>query len=70
MSALEQHYTTVQVAKLWNISPDTVRSLFRNVPGVVKITRPETRLKRSYTTFLIPESVLQAVHSKLRKVAA
>jgi hypothetical protein len=69
MSALEKHYSTVAVAKLWSISPDTVRSLFRNVPGVVKILRAETRFKRKYTTYLIPESVLQAVHAKLRKAA-
>jgi hypothetical protein len=69
MSALERHYTTVEVAKLWQVSPDTVRSLFRDIPGVLKITRPETRFKRSYTSFRIPESVLQAVHAKLRKAA-
>jgi hypothetical protein len=69
MSALEKHYTTVAVAKLWSITPETVRRIFREVPGVLKITRPETRFKRKYTTYLIPESVLQAVHAKLRKAA-
>jgi hypothetical protein len=69
MSALEKHYSTVAVAKLWSVSPDTVRNLFRDVPGVLKIKRPETRFKRAYTTYLIPESVLQAVHARLRKAA-
>jgi hypothetical protein len=69
VSALERHYTTIEVAKLWQVSPDTVRSIFRDVPGVLKITRPETRFKRSYTSFRIPESVLQSVHAKLRRAA-
>lgn len=69
MSALERHYTTTEIAKLWQLSPDTVRILFRDVPGVLKITRPETRFKRAYTSYRIPESVLQRVHAERRKVA-
>jgi hypothetical protein len=69
MSALERHYTTAEVAKLWQVSQDTVRNIFRDVPGVVKIARPETRSKRTYTSFRIPQSVLETVHAKLRKGA-
>ena len=58
MSALERHYTTIEIAKLWQLSPDTVRALFRDVPGVLKITRPEARFKRQFS-YRIPESVLR-----------
>ncbi len=69
MSPTEKHFTIQEIAKLWQLSEDTVRNLFRDVPGVLKITRTETRFKRGYTSFRIPESVLQTVHAKLRKVA-
>jgi hypothetical protein len=69
MSALERHYTSIEVAKLWKLSDDTVRAIFKNVPGVLKIVRPETRNKRGYTSYRIPESVVQKVHAEMRRVA-
>jgi hypothetical protein len=71
MAALERHYTAKEVAELWNISQDTVRDLFRNTHGVLKITQPARRGKRSYLSIRIPESVLQKRHAELHsKVAA
>lgn len=67
MAALEKHYTTTEVASLWNLSEDTIRSIFRDKPGVLKIGRVETRRKRGYVILRIPETVLQAVHAELRK---
>ena len=56
---------------MWSISPDTVRRLFRDVPGVLKIVRPETKRKREYITLRIPQSVLERAHAAMvRKVAA
>jgi hypothetical protein len=66
MSALERHYRVVEVAELWSIDPKTVREIFRREPGVLKIERPERRSKRAHTTLRIPESVLLAVHKRLR----
>ena len=57
MAALEKHYTVVEVAELWQFSPDTVRGLFRNRPGVLKVGTGETRHKRAYISLRIPESV-------------
>ena len=54
---------------MWSISPDTVRRLFRDVPGMLRIVRPETRRKRGYVTLRIPESVLLRVHATLGKAA-
>jgi hypothetical protein len=71
MAALERHYTATEVAKIWNISPDTVRDIFRNTVGVLKINQPARRGKRSYLSLRIPESVLHKRHAELHgKVAA
>jgi hypothetical protein len=40
MPALEKHYTCLELSKLWKLGPDTVRALFRDTPGVLKISRP------------------------------
>ena len=59
----ERHYTVAEIAKLWQLSPDAVRRLFRNEPGVVVLggTGPRVR-KRKYLTLRIPQSVLERVH--------
>lgn len=66
MAALERHYTVQEVAKLWKISPEKVRRLFRDVAGVLKLGSEETRRKRGYIALRIPESVLQRVHAASR----
>jgi hypothetical protein len=68
MGALEKHYTVTEIAELWHFSPDTVRALFRNRPGVLKIGTGETLHKRAYISLRIPESILQQVHAELRTV--
>lgn len=64
-----RHYSPAEVGKLWNLSPDTVRRLFENEPGVLLIgnTAPR-RGKRRYTTLRIPEHVLDRVHRRLSRV--
>ena len=70
MSALERHYTVQEIAKLWQLSQDTVRKIFTEVPGVLKVGHGERLRRRGYFTIRVPESVLQQVHSKLRGKAA
>jgi hypothetical protein len=62
--AKERHYTVEEVSKIWNISRDTVRRLFRNEPGVLVLRDRSGHRKRRYTTLRIPQSVLESVHSK------
>lgn len=69
MAALEKHYTVGEIADLWALSTDTVRNLFRDHPGVVKLDSPERLTKRGYCVLRIPESVAQRVHEDLRKRA-
>jgi hypothetical protein len=61
----QRHYTADQVAKMWNLSTDTVRRLFQGEDGVLKIVRPGNRYKRTYVTLRIPESVLNRVYRRI-----
>ncbi len=61
----ERHYAVAEIAELWNLSPDKVRELFQNEPGVLVIGERSPRRKRRYVTLRIPQSVLERVHSRL-----
>jgi hypothetical protein len=63
--ALERCYSPEQIAELWSLSPDTVRRIFGNEPGVLAIERPRIYGKRHYRTLRIPESVAQRVYHRL-----
>jgi hypothetical protein len=67
--ALERHYTVSELSKLWFFSENTIRRLFFHEPGVIKIARQPTRIKRSYTSLRIPERVAQRVHRRLQGLA-
>ena len=66
MTALEKHYAVGELADMWNLSDETIRRLFRDEPGVIKIGDEERRRKRSYFVLRIPESVVLRVHEKLK----
>jgi hypothetical protein len=61
---LERHFTVGQIAKLRNLSTDTVRRLFAEEPGVIVISNSRRR-KRSYRVLRIPESVERRVFTRL-----
>jgi hypothetical protein len=63
---LEKHYIPAEIAALWALSADTIRALFRNEPGVLRIERPETMRKRQYISLRIPESVVVRVGERLQ----
>ncbi len=63
--ALERQYSINEVAKLWGLSRETVRKLFRDRPGVLKISRPGLTGRRIYVTLRIPARVLHQVHREL-----
>jgi hypothetical protein len=64
--ALERHYTVSELSKLWFFSENTIRRLFSHEPGVIKIARQPTRVKRGYTSLRIPERIAQRVHRRLQ----
>lgn len=61
----ERHYEVKELAKLWNLSDDTIRRLFRREPGVLVISNQDARHKHRYSTLRIPESVAQRMHRRL-----
>ena len=61
----EKHFTPAELAEAWNVSVDTIRNLFRDEPGVLKIGQTNSRHKRGYITLRIPEKVAERVHSRL-----
>ena len=63
--ANERHDPIVETAERWGISVDLARDTFRDEPGVLKFVRPGTRVKRSYCTLRVPESVLARVYARL-----
>jgi len=67
---IERHYAVTEIAEMWNLSPDKVRELFEDEPGVLVIGDRSPRHKRRYVTLRIPHSVLQRVHRRLSAKAA
>jgi hypothetical protein len=71
MSALERHFSPKALGQVWGISDTKVRRLFEDEPGVLLIGEPSRRLgrklKRSYFTMRIPESVAIRVHERMRR---
>ena len=63
--AVEQHFQIPEIAKLWNLSDDTVRALFKGEPGVLAIVRPGHARKRAYISLRVPESVVNRVHRRM-----
>lgn len=61
----EQHYRPDELAVLWGLSANTIRSLFAGEPGVLLIDRPEQMHKRGYCSMRIPASVAGRVHARL-----
>jgi hypothetical protein len=61
----ERHYTVSEIAELWNLSPDALRKMFQNEPGVLVLGGAGAKHKRRYLTLRIPESVLRRVHRRM-----
>ena len=59
-SAVEQHFTPAQVAQQWGVSTRTVRRLFANTPGVLKLGT-----KGKHVSLRIPGRLLKAHYAKL-----
>ena len=66
--ALERHYSVAEIAKMWNLSQDKVRAMFRDEPGVLR-SQPTTRAaararKRQNITLRIARSVMLRVYGR------
>jgi hypothetical protein len=59
--ALERHYTPRELAETWQLHPETIRRMFKDESGVLKIVG-HRRGKREKITIRIPLSVAERVH--------
>ena len=66
-TTFERHYSVEELGERWKMSNDFIRRLFLREPGVVVFyqARPGRRV---YRTLRIPESVVQTVHQRMRRL--
>ena len=58
----ERHFTPKELAELWRLDESTVRRMFQDEPGVLKIGQTGRRSKRDYVTLRIPASTAARFH--------
>jgi len=65
--AVEKHFTIRELAELWGVSVETVRRIFEDNPGVLKISHPVklVRRRKPRVTLRIPISVAERAHAVL-----
>ena len=58
VNAFETHFTAKELAELWKLDETTIRRIFQDEAGVLKIGKTGRRDgKRDYITLRIPKSV-------------
>jgi hypothetical protein len=67
--AFERHFSVADLVQLWGLSEKTIRRIFADEPGVLEWGNDEQRYKRGYKTLRIPESVVERVHRRMRRVS-
>lgn len=65
-SFAEKHYRVSELAELWGLGRETVRTLVKDDPGVIKVRLGR---KKAHTTYSVPESAAQRIHTRLLNVA-
>lgn len=70
--ATERHYTAKELAVAWKLDESTIRKMFMDVPGVLKVGHDKIRKKRrQYVTLRIPQSVMLAMYwSRINQISA
>ncbi|MGA2072569.1 MAG: hypothetical protein ABSH52_03620 [Terriglobia bacterium] len=61
----ERFYTVAEIGEAWKLSPDKVRRLFQDEPGVLVLENRGIVSRRRYRTLRIPECVLERVTRRL-----
>ncbi|HLJ13442.1 MAG TPA: hypothetical protein VKV15_03025 [Bryobacteraceae bacterium] len=60
-------YTPRELAELWQLSEQSIRRLFQDRPGVLKIGESNPRGRRGYTTLRIPAVVVEQIFEERSK---
>ena len=63
-SLTEQHFSVGALAKQWDVSEDTIRRWFADIPGVLKFGTEPGRGRRPRMTLRIPESIALKVYAE------
>jgi hypothetical protein len=68
----EKHFSPTELAEAWGVSAETIRILFKNEPGVLRLPsqaehEPKAKV-RKYESLKIPQSVAERVHKKFSAV--
>ena len=64
----ERHWTPKELSAVWRLDETTIRRLFIDEHGVLKIGKSGRRDgKRDYLSLRIPESIAKRVHGELSK---
>jgi len=61
-TAFEKHYRISDLAELWGLGRETVRKLVKDDPGVMRVKQGR---KKAHTTYSVPESAVQRIHTRL-----
>ena len=61
-TTFERHYRIGELCVLWGIGRETLRKILLDEPGVVKIRLGR---RKSHTTYSIPASVAERIHTRL-----
>lgn len=64
---LDKHFEVGTLARMWNLSDDTIRRMFRDEPGVIKWVRHGG--KRPYVILRIPQPVAERVYNRMKNAA-
>ncbi len=64
----EPIFTAEELAERTKLHPTTIRKIFVNEPGVIRLGRSGSRDRRKYYTLRIPSSVAQRVFSRMTVV--
>jgi hypothetical protein len=65
VTAFERHFTPKELAGLWCLDETTIRRMFQDETGVLRIGKSNRRDgKRDYVSLRIPESVALRVHEE------
>lgn len=62
--ATERHYSPAEVAEMWNVSAETVRRMFEDCEGVLRIANPRRPGRRKRVTLRISQSALDRLHQQ------
>jgi hypothetical protein len=67
VEATEPHLSPTQLGKLWGVSAQTIRNIFKAEPDVLRHGHGNghKNSKRDYVLMRIPQSVIERVHRRL-----